>query len=76
MFRPMETHFFNRAVDSVEAAWPEVRDFCREHEVWWIYYSAWARKAEANVWAGDFERAAADAEVMRQDAESRGNDYG
>lgn len=32
MFRPMETHFFNRAVDSVEAAWPEVRDFCLEHE--------------------------------------------
>jgi len=76
MFRPMETHFFNRAVDSVEAAWPEVKDFSREHEVWWIYYSAWARKAEANVWAGDFERAAADAEAMRQDAESRSNGYG
>ena len=76
LFRPMETHFFNGNVDSVEAAWPEVRDFCREHEVWWVYYAAWARKAEARVWNGDFECAAADAEAMRKDAESRGNGYG
>ena len=76
LFRPMEAHFFNCEVDSVEAAWPAVREFCREHGVWWIYYTAWARKAEVHVWQGDFERAAADAEVMRQDAEHRGNDYG
>ena len=76
LFRPMERHFFNGEVDSMDAAWPAVREFCIEHEVWWVYYAAWARKAEAYLWASDFERAAADAEAMRQDAEHRDNDYG
>ena len=76
VYRPMEAHFFNGQLDSVDAAWPAVRDFCRKHQVWWVYYAAWERKAETYVWAGDFERAAADAEAMRQDAERRGNGYG
>ena len=76
VYRPLENFYNHGETDSVEAVWPAVRDFCREHKVWWVYYTAWERKAEIHAWDGGFDRAAADAEEMRRDAVSRNDGFG
>ncbi len=72
----MEVYYFAQEKDSLLMEAPKVLDFCREHEVWWLYYTAWERKAELFAWVGEFANAAEEAELIRQDAEERGNDYG
>lgn len=76
LFRPMEVYYFAQEKDSLLMEAPKVLDFCREHEVWWLFYTAWERKAELFAWVGEFANAAEEAELIRQDAEERGNDYG
>lgn len=76
VYRPLENFYNHGETDSVEAVWPAVRDFCREHKVWWVYYTAWERKAEIHAWDSGFEQAAADAEEMRRDAVSRNDGFG
>ena len=76
VYRPLERCYNAGQVDSLEALWPQVRDFCAAHGVWWIYYTAWERKGACHAWNGDFDQAATDAEEMRQDAISRGDSYG
>lgn len=69
--QPLETYFFNDEIDSLLMVAPQVLDFCREHEVWWVFYSAWERKAEAFAWQGEYDHAAEEADEMRRDAERR-----
>lgn len=76
VYLPLEHYYFVGEEDSLLMVAPQVLDFCREHEVWWVYYVAWERKAEMFVWQGEYDRATEEAEAMRQDAVKRGNDYG
>jgi signal transduction histidine kinase len=70
------TYYNHNETDSLErfAAWS--MDICAEHNQRQWYYNIWAVLAEAYVWDNQFDKAVAEAQRMREEADRRNENYG
>ena len=69
-------YFNNFQIDSLELLVPEAKQLCIEHGKMQQYYDVWSSLVELYIANEDFEKGAAEARLMQEDALKRHNAFG
>ena len=69
-------YFNNYQIDSLELLVPEAMQLCLEHGKMRQYYDVWSTVTELYIANEDFEKGAAEARLMQEDALKRHNAFG